>query len=100
MICKDCNELACDACGSCGGNRCDDRWIKCSDRMPVYNDMVLVYGSYGYQLAYLWEGEDRMLKHGIKHYPDCWRSYGSKFKLEDICQWMPLPDPSIAHNEE
>jgi hypothetical protein len=75
------------------------KWIKCSERMPEYNDMVLVYGSYGYQLAYLWEGEDRIMKRTIKRYPDCWRSADSKFKLEDITQWMSLPAPSVADNE-
>lgn len=71
------------------------KWIKCSERMPHYNQCIIIQTTGGnVQPAYF-----RVFRHVIKHvdvevFED---EDGVSFTLypSEVTHWMPMPEPCI-----
>lgn len=59
------------------------KWIKCSDRLPIVGQWVLVYQKGGVHGGIEVDTE-RLI------YPNVWSDQGA---ISQITHWMPLPKP-------
>ena len=53
-------------------------WIKCSEKMPIDNEHVLVTDGVGMEVSWNRDGDWKKLRHIFS---------------EDVTHWMPLPEP-------
>lgn len=68
-------------------------WIKCSDRLPIANEHVLVYGEDGVFRAYR---DDHDLHPSWQCYPI--GSYAGDGCVYGITHWMELPSTESIDN--
>jgi hypothetical protein len=70
------------------------KWISVKERLPVNTDNVLIYGGYGYIIAYrdvignCWEPIWVDQETGTPYVLDC-----------DVTHWKPLPEPPTEEPE-
>ena len=61
-------------------------WIKCSDKMPKYGELILAYCEDGLVTSL------RLNKKNKYWNTDKWENGEELFRLNYVTHWMPLPD--------
>lgn len=67
-----------------------NRWIPCSERLPVLYVPVMILTDYGsYAIAHVTENDDEYL----------WFGDGGHYSKDYVLFWMPLPEPPEKEDE-